>query len=80
MKIGKFEILWSDVGKIVAGIVTVFVSFFIFLYVSGWLRILFLAALVIVFFAYKTILARSRMSPDLKSKLKGDKERKQYGS
>ncbi len=80
MRIGKFEISWSDIGKIIAGIVTIFVSFYIFYHVNSMWRIIFLALLVVIFFSYRKILARKIMSPNLQKKLESDHGHKKYGS
>ena len=79
MKIGKFEIQWSDVGKTVAGIAAIAVSYTIFTYASGWLKIFALVVLVAMFFLHRHLLMRSRMSPNLEKSLKGENDRKKYG-
>ena len=79
MKIGNFEIQWSDVGKTVAGIATVAVSYTIFTYASGWLKIFALVVLVAMFFLHRHLLMKSKMSPNLEKSLKGKDDRKKYG-
>lgn len=79
MKIGKFEIQWSDVGKIVAGIAAIAISFMIFKFATGWLKITALAVLVAMFFLHRHLLMRKRMSPNLEKSLKREDDRKQYG-
>ena len=79
MRIGKFEIQWSDVGKTVAGIATIAISYTIFTYAPGWLKIFALAFLVAMFFLHRHLLLRRRMSPNLEKSLKGEDDKKQYG-
>lgn len=79
MRIGNVQLLWSDIGKIIAGIVTIVISFIVFSYAENWIKTLALAVLVGLFFAYRHALLQRKMSPNLEKTLKGEDNRKKYG-
>lgn len=79
MRIGNVQLQWSEVGKIIAGIVTIVISFIVFSYTENWIKTIMLAVLVGLFFAYRHALSRRKMSPNLEKTLKGEDDRKKYG-
>ena len=79
MRIGNVQLQWSEVGKIIAGIVTIVISFIVFSYAENWIKTVALAVLVGLFFTYRHALLRRKMSPNLEKTLKGEDDRKKYG-
>lgn len=79
MRIGNVQLQWSEVGKIIAGIVTIVISFIVFSYTENWIKTITLAVLVGLFFVYRRALLRRKMSPNLEKTLKGEDDRKKYG-
>ena len=76
--ISKIKENWALIGKLLAGVATVVLSFIIFQYAPGWLKIVALAAFVVILIA-PPLLLRKTLPPDVAKALKDDVRKKHAG-
>ena len=68
---------WSSIGKIAAGVATIFLSFYFFRYSPGWVKIIILAALVALL-VVPPLLMNRKLPADLEKALKDDDKGSKY--
>lgn len=78
MKAGRLKITWSSIGKLVAGLAMVTLSFVVFKSAPGWVQIVVLAVLVLLLFAPHNLM-RKKLPPEVEKALKGDDKKGGYG-
>ena len=71
MKIGKYEITWSFIGKVLAGIAVVFLSYYLFKTIDWRIKLLVLIALG-GFLFFPGHIFKKKLPSDLEKALKDD--------
>jgi hypothetical protein len=75
MDIKGIKFTWSSFWKLLAGVCTVGLSFYIFRYAPAWLKIIALAVLVAILF-YPSLFLKKKLPPDLEKKLRDEDPRR----
>ena len=78
LKFGNIKISWASIGKIIAGIAMVVISFLIFKSVPGWVKIVALGALVALIIA-PPLMMKKRLPAEVEKALKDDDRKGHYG-
>jgi len=78
LKVGGLKITWYLIGKIIAGIVMIVISFVVFKSAPGWVKIIVLAALVLVLLAPQHLF-KKKMPAELEKALKSRDKKGGYG-